>query len=290
MTAPSQVPEPKKSSRVLESLVLAATPALAYGIALAYEGGVASHFGYPKSFIDVGFGNALVAWGILLSTGVLLSAGLLYLSFVVPNRGAWLLFVLVTQKSGLWVMSAWTTSLLTACLPPRWLWRTVIGILLAMGVAQLLWIAITTFRHRKTGILNRWEVLVSESLSSGIVRGSTFDILTNTPAKARRALYVLVLVSVGLMLIGSARAMGAAQASTQTGFPVLGDSVLILRSYGDYFVGSPIPHDSNNVVASYMLIPRATLTGTRLSVREVGMLNRGRRRVGAGGRGPFCAK
>lgn len=213
--------------RLLRSttVVVALVPAVAYGVALAYELGFAQYFGIPRYVITVTLTDALYAlsWICLVVTGVILHANVAYLLVPwarIPSEYRRKLeslapfLLLVVGSAVLWARGL-----------PDW----YVGVLPA-ALLSLVAFGLPLIRYRE---VPGYSAKLRADLAD---RGNEGTLFVHVAATLGRSLSTSLVWFVVFLFF--AHMLGRTDACTQKSFAVTSDvpPVALVRAYGDTYV------------------------------------------------------
>lgn len=264
---PSSGKSGSSRSPLLEGLLLASTPVIAYGMAFAYERGYASHFGYPDYLIQVSLVTALVAWAALLAAGMTLLTLILIFSIITSIRvvrTVWVTSRLIfhTVWIPLWVglMMYFTI----AAFGPKLVAWGVGGVFVLAGLLDFWFVLKRAMKHRRESRLSLLEILdlmlrVRVEKEGGPLgpRDSIFERLTDIPGVAITGFIGSLLIGVSYLALQGATHVGRLEARRELVFLVdQTDSLVVLRGFGDYLVTATLTAD-DQFAREYVIIPKA---------------------------------
>jgi hypothetical protein len=250
---------PKSRERVW----LALAPAFIYAFAFTFEAGYADSFGIPYDLIRLDIERILTVGGVVL--GAVWSAVQLLQWLPIPVR----IMRIVLERL---IFPAYVGLMLWAILfvtHAGWIWKALAGVLLALVAYAELIQPISKYRD-KGGLLARWEAAAAEYWGSRAkqMQGSLFHVgVEKLTAAVGRDLLMRVFWFLWIGIIVS-RSAGVFTADWQRTFLVDPDMprVLLLRRWGDQFVGVTVDSATGALTHDFRLVPVNDLKSRRLTL------------------------
>lgn len=256
-----QTPAPNTEGRtwLTEGILIAAVPAVAYGMAFTYEYGFASYFHIPVTLIEVGLSNVFIALGYLLSA---IFAMYVLAELVNPFWGK----LPAPVRARLRVYIGYTFMVVIVVVLGRASLKELGFLLIPFAVFALFDFGIPAIPQAGTTYLER--------VQRGHQADLSYDSVMDKVGKTLGPLFMLTfLVLWGIFYASHTAGKGSARWQKEFWVAPLESRVVLLRRYGDVFVLAPFSETAKEITPDFTLFRMGPGSSLQLRRESIGPLS-----------------
>lgn len=281
-------PDGKPRRLLTEGVLLALSPAVAYAVALAFEAGYGSHFGYTLALIDVSFRVGLLAWAAILTAALLALLFAINVAYFIPLRSTVQLVRVLYPGASFLVLAMYCRTLFTQAsliLVGRvsqsalvLIGRVFCGVILIFALLLIVPIIAISWRdRRKRPLADTWQSIADgrKAAERPWVRDNVLHRTLGSPQMGQGIAQAILCILLASFAIGAANRLGRWTASGETLFLTFGvnrDSVA-LRRFPQHFIVARFDRATHQLEREYRLLPTDGPQSLFFAVERLGGLS-----------------